>query len=556
MKCDEQQPVCKNCQRSKRRCYRGIRLNFTQYSIYSPTTAAPDPHDHPSSYRLLDQSITIASLYNNGIASYEPYMHLHSPNELRESDRQYERDINSSVAQSGNKSPSFEQDVAKTLWSPTNTANIDPYRRSSMPSNPVIASIQEQNPVYENVNLKDFLSDEQLNLTQLGEKFVSNLPPTGATMGKPQTELDAAELVSLIHEQKFYWLLDLLNGLNAWKLIITRYCLESPHTGDETIHDNEFLVRCLLTCSVNNDVADISDLLKEQSIRWSHIQFEVISAENLAQHETILISIAIFSLRALLRIQNRLPVENLTSTINGQINIFYQIISKYQALPQAQTQRLRTVPFVTTIQSITMLKYFLNKVADFGPIEKGSSSAKGTESESDSELTSTLTAGELVFLKNFYKNLDYSSSTYHLDIDPFVETKLDARKLRELIWYLIRTEHLAQNPDEELLELEYGQIFSREYSLPEKNGLSDIGDYEVEQAMVAEVIPQLVFPNEQGLAIYLVKEYINKRINASTPEMVLKANSNLSRIFGYIESSTMEASIKVKWTQNFSWMLH
>ena len=142
-----------------------------------------------------------------------------------------------------------------------------------------------------------------------------------------------------------------------------------------------------------------------------------------------------------------------------------------------------------------------------------------------------------------------------MDIDPFVESKLDARKLRELIWYLIRTEHLAQNPEEETEDLEYGQVFSNEYNLFDSLGVPEVSDYGVEQAITADIIPKLVLPNEQGLAIYLVKEYINKRINANTPEMVLKANTNLNRIFSYIESSTMESSLKLKWTQNFSWML-
>lgn len=547
MKCDEQQPVCKNCQRSKRKCYRGIRLNFTQYSIYSPSTTAPESHKPPTSYRLLDQSITIASLYNNGISPYEPYMHLHSHDELRESDRQYERDINTSIPTSStNKSPSYEEPA---LWTTSDVSARDPYRRSSMAANTVITSLQDRNPVYENVRLTDFLSDEQLNLTQSSQTLVSEAASTKSSLGVPKDDIDACELVSLIHEQKFYWLLDLLNGLNAWKLIITRYCLDTL-TVENDMYDNEFLVRCLLRCSIRDEVADISDLLNEQSSRWLRIQFEVLSPDNLAHHELILISIALLLLRALLRIQNRLHVENISGLIDGQINIFYRIITKYQTLPQAQSQRLRTVVLVTTVQSITMLKYFLHKLVDNGDNALQSKSEPGNEKHE-----AELTTGELIFLKSFYKDLDYSSSTFHMDIDPFVESKLDSRKLRELIWYLIRTEHLAQNPEEDTDDMEYGQVFSNEYNLFDSLGVPEVSDFGVEQAIIADIIPKLVLPNDQGIAIYLVKEYINKRVNANTPEMVLKANSNLNRIFSYIESSTMESSIKLKWTQNFSWML-
>ncbi len=130
-------------------------------------------------------------------------------------------------------------------------------------------------------------------------------------------DIDACELVSLIHEQKFYWLLDLLNGLNAWKLIITRYCLDALSVEND-IYDNEFLLRCLYRCSIRDEVSDISELLNEQSSRWSRIQFEVFSTDNLTQHELILISIALVLLRALLRIQNRLHVENISGLIDGQ----------------------------------------------------------------------------------------------------------------------------------------------------------------------------------------------------------------------------------------------
>lgn len=539
MKCDEQQPVCKNCQRSKRRCYRGIRLNFTQYSIYLPSPAAPVPLDPPAAYRLLDQSITIASLYNNGVSPYEPYMHLHSHDELRESDRQYERDINLSAPAA--RSPSYDQEPPKA-WNMDDSLMLDPYRRASMAANTVIASLRE-NPVYENVNLKDFLTDEQLDLTQSSHPLRAMAAETN-TGELLAADLNASELVSLIHGQKFYWLLDLVNGLNAWKLIITRYCLDSllkTHPGSS---DNDFLVRCLLGCSTSDD-SQIDGLLEEQASRWALLRYEPLGPETLNRYETILISVALMLLRSLLRIQHSLPVESVAQTLPRQTAIFYSIVTKYHALPQAQAHRLRTVVLVTTVQSVTMLKYFLNKLVEFGDSPGKDSVAK----ESD------LTAGELMFLKSFYKDLDYSSSTYHMDIDPFVESKLDARKLRELIWYLIRTEHLARNPDEDLEDLVFGEIFSNEYDLFSTPGLSGVPEYASDQAVV-EAIPKMVLPSEQGLAIYLVKEYINKCINANTPELVQRANTNLTRIFNCIECLTMEASLKLKWTQNFRWMLH
>lgn len=87
MKCDEQHPVCKNCIKLKRKCYRGIRLNFTQYTIYNPMAPPQPPHDEL--YRILDQLITIALLYKNGRRQYQPYLHLHTAQDLHDADQHY-----------------------------------------------------------------------------------------------------------------------------------------------------------------------------------------------------------------------------------------------------------------------------------------------------------------------------------------------------------------------------------------------------------------------------------------------------------------------------------
>ncbi|RCK57696.1 Adhesion and hyphal regulator 1 [Candida viswanathii] len=158
IKCDEQQPICKNCIKSNRKCYRGIRLNFTQYTFYDPDEHKPKNGDidqqqqHPSQqlvpshshsgtpsihfhplhhhhqqqqqplmpeprpirhrHRILDQSITIASLYDD-TRNYRPYLHLHSQADLRESDLQFQEDTyNSYISTSDRKSSSSSRSVA------------------------------------------------------------------------------------------------------------------------------------------------------------------------------------------------------------------------------------------------------------------------------------------------------------------------------------------------------------------------------------------------------------------------------------------------------------
>lgn len=86
MKCDEQLPVCQNCIKSQRKCYRGVRLNFIQYSFYDPKINEPY-----SQIQILDQSITIAKLYN-GKHFYKSYLKLHLPHDLITSDEIFQRD--------------------------------------------------------------------------------------------------------------------------------------------------------------------------------------------------------------------------------------------------------------------------------------------------------------------------------------------------------------------------------------------------------------------------------------------------------------------------------
>lgn len=101
MKCDEQLPVCQNCLTSKRKCIRGVRLNFTLYTFYDPKESMPDPSEAgpeslapmdlytaPRYFGFLDQSVAVSTLYENGKKAYRPYLHLHSEQDLAEAARQ------------------------------------------------------------------------------------------------------------------------------------------------------------------------------------------------------------------------------------------------------------------------------------------------------------------------------------------------------------------------------------------------------------------------------------------------------------------------------------
>ncbi|ROV98033.1 hypothetical protein VMCG_06983 [Cytospora schulzeri] len=67
LKCDEATPICLNCQKSNRKCERGVRLNFIDLKVEQPPVLLP-PVDWKVQFQ--DESRLIASEYVGGSARY------------------------------------------------------------------------------------------------------------------------------------------------------------------------------------------------------------------------------------------------------------------------------------------------------------------------------------------------------------------------------------------------------------------------------------------------------------------------------------------------------
>ncbi|KUI63509.1 Adhesion and hyphal regulator 1 [Cytospora mali] len=67
LKCDEAMPICLNCQKSNRKCERGVRLNFIDLKVEQPPVLLP-PVDWKVQFQ--DESRLIASEYVGGSARY------------------------------------------------------------------------------------------------------------------------------------------------------------------------------------------------------------------------------------------------------------------------------------------------------------------------------------------------------------------------------------------------------------------------------------------------------------------------------------------------------
>ncbi|ODQ66361.1 hypothetical protein NADFUDRAFT_69563 [Nadsonia fulvescens var. elongata DSM 6958] len=71
LKCDETFPICENCQKSQRDCYRGLKLKFTYTNVKEPKILLVDRDNY--SIKFMDESREIASNYLNCRESYIPY---------------------------------------------------------------------------------------------------------------------------------------------------------------------------------------------------------------------------------------------------------------------------------------------------------------------------------------------------------------------------------------------------------------------------------------------------------------------------------------------------
>lgn len=886
VKCDEQQPVCKNCIKSKRKCYRGIRLNFTQYTIYNPdqattstSTSTPllENHDHSETYhrhrhnqdsisdptlpssstfKLLDQSITIASLYENGRQSYEPYLHLHQPEELRESDLQYQKDLYCSF-------PAFSStSAAASLMSATSASNITPsissgftsnLSRHNLPidnkliSNPSSSQQQQhhqtlqhlqhpQHPqfhqrssanwpplpfgqfssnsnispsshlhnfeninndtILENYDITNFLLNDSSMSNTISRPNNNNETSTTASYNVPKSPLreppphtlsplilpqhqksstanestdtafnlnsipenernknindnpnrsrtqisdeitkfsiDINQFIHLIQNEKFYWILDLFNEMNIWKLIIPSYCLKMTEYNDNydklsknakcpnevnfaLSHDYasssnlakgyqesnqqqqyshtsqqrplsqhqhhhhqqqideielKLLINCLLSCSDQNKTKDISQILDQQLKQWYDIRNLEITSTNYSRFERLLISIVLIFLNFLHKFQCNIPVTEIHLVIlNNQIKIFNKLCTKFNSLSNSNLKKFKTVIFISSLHSVSILKYLVNKeikrlsikttlLSEDSQIHKKSKNESLSTNDDDSiedineELSYdlegpvnirnkdskqlySLSKFELININSCYKNLDFIQLSYKVDdtddessftpnlskhhpsasvtslsssasnsCSPSTmgqhqhlqnlensKPRSDASKLREYIWHLIKLDNEIETRADSINEFDYNfilqdtniiqtgeklqknenennssntEVSNKFESHPQPSQIRESNDKERQSSEESQIskqddtsqVTRTLLPNERGIAINIIREYITKLINHENHDIKTRCNTRMKDIFDIVETSMIDADIKDQLSRNFKWVLH
>lgn len=413
MKCDEQLPVCQNCIKSQRKCYRGVRLNFIQYSFYNPNL----PWDRSMNFHILDQSITIANLYD-GRKYYKSYLHLHSPHDLIYSDEIFKLDCENSGPQN-NEDNNFELPNSNSnvgtprlkSSSARNTPKLSSKNSSKPPSKLHSRNISRTISQEPDITKEDLIQGDQLikspmvdvddvmqmnlsisrpattidhatfteelmNTFQISEEHASvpsggdfniqnfllkpkfeiipeNLSSSKVIFDNPNFEFNIESFIRVVENDKFYWILDLFNEFNIWKSMVPSYCMKLVNQENSLI-SNTFLVNCLLNCCQSNLNDDLSfdNSLDAQLKYYEVIINSELNNENFFSFEVIFISVTL-NLLVLLNRLNEFSEEFFNDSMNVQkfILILYNQLRIFDKL----IYKLFKLSYSTTMENKSMI---------------------------------------------------------------------------------------------------------------------------------------------------------------------------------------------------------
>lgn len=530
MKCDEQLPVCQNCTNSKRKCYRGIRLNFNQYTIYDPKdTASAELFAVPRYFRIIDQSITILSLYTKGKDRYKRYLHLHSPGDLKEAARHFHRDTY-------NLHPLPEEEY--------NFPHEKPYIELVPGPVPVQewqfvdhanASFKE-NVILENYDIKNVLMNPEGYATEGAAISVDRLPRRNLDVLPENTvsSIDVYRFIDLLQDRKYYWVLDLFNEINCWKMIVPNYCMKLAQDPEENA---TFLLDCLLACSDDAPMASLMANAKEQLLHWREFDFRDVKPHTIREFEIVLVSVVLTLLSLLLRATRRDFVFNddFKILLTNQGKLFQKIVVRYTRMAEVKFRQMkRSTLTVCSFQAVVILRFLLKM-----QLRKVGMHYTPTAGEFDALLSSisydaphepnlgeffTFTAFEMGHLNTGFYDLDLVQLDAKLVPDRGVAS--DSQKLRARFWDVVKLNYLQENPEANL-------TLASQHTPPH----GDVGR-------------TTLIPNDKCIALNLVVLFLSKMQNTAMSEAT---SAKLHEIFQKINASSISRDIKGQWNAHFGW---
>lgn len=577
MKCDEQHPVCKNCIKLKRKCYRGIRLNFTQYTIYNPMAPPQPPHDEL--YRILDQLITIALLYKNGRRQYQPYLHLHTAQDLHDADQHYnDAHLPEILAPPPLVGPLLA--ARDILWWDSNSRaattgpSMAPMAASmapqmalhALPLAPLapLAPMPHYDLAGEAGAPRDPLIGENYAITL---ELLKPLPrPRVPVLGLELAHQALAEgrnvfdYINLVELERYAWLLDLFNEMEVWGHQVPHYCLQQ-HQGDDG-QAEPFLFDALLHCLaklVQNVLAIQShqlrlfqqlhmhpppppaplELLVHHDLERDICQLQ--SARSFDKKVTDLVLLIALVLLSLVRKPVLLPSDCALAFNQGRL---YDLCVGLIPVPASLTI------MVSCIQLVLILKFFITKKFGMPPMAPGGAIADPASVRMDHAVPEgalfTLSDYEIGHLNLGFALAAFDQLNHHYQ--PDASQLLDLAKLRRILWQVIKADHLAHYPAELLkVDLEEPQEL---FDQPQNNfdmpaALLRIDEY---------YPPPLLLLNTRGIAINLLREHSHALGHPHNPAIINNCRYRCQFIFRMIDELLMDPEVKRLWVANFSWI--
>lgn len=517
MKCDEQLPVCQNCINSKRKCYRGIRLNFTQYTIYDPKEHAPsDFNARPRFFRILDQLVTISKLYADGRLRYRPYLHLHLAAELAEADRHFHQDSYVPVEER-RPLPHF----------PDTTL---PFLDMEWLDHP---SPFGENVILENYDIKNVLMQPYP---------VDSYSPVLETLKTRQQSQDTIPLSAMfvdargyiaLQRSRFYWVLDLFNEINVWKVLVPSYCVRFVQEADEPC--SSFLMDCLLGTEYLPVLA-LHNAQQQLSL-WQQIESRELKPLNYRAFERVLISVVLMLLGLLFR-TTQLNFDydpHFRMLLANQGRLFRKLVFAYARLPDNKARRNKTsVLTIASIQAVGVLRFFLKmqlgrhptfgyaETPDYALLAPISYDMAGDADVGD---FFTITDFELGLLRNNFRTLDMVQLDAKHSM-PDARVASDSSKLRMCMWNVIKLDYLQNHPMANLA--------------------ADRGFATASLAGTTALIP-----NDKCLALLILALYAYKLQGAPYEATTAK----LHEIFHKISTLALAPDIKAQWSAHFAWTI-
>ncbi|CAK9439143.1 uncharacterized protein LODBEIA_P33670 [Lodderomyces beijingensis] len=588
IKCDEQQPICKNCIRSNRHCFRGVRLNFTQYTFYNPeeneascsssssstststSTSSSASTPKRQNYRILDQSITIASLYNH-LNRYSPYLHLHKAEDLRESDLQFQDDTYNAYSSTPPKSTSIltttsaiagragttstSATSATTTGTGTNSEqlmrmhshpasgaavskNVGTQFLSHLPSStsgfattPTVDAIGSISyPVHQQLpNAADFPPS---SMQETSAVAAANAASHGYPRYQPvPVSLPSypRQLVETMTREKVFWLLDLTSDSNIWSTQISTMCL------NET---DQFYLDCLLASSsyVNPDYITLGN---SQFQKWTEVENAPLASSSIASVEKLLVSVCLI----LHSIYSKIPRSRLgeyhKTIINNQFGLFGRLVNKIYS--SIYNNKNNSSTLVTSLQNITYLRFYINKLYDLSYLATKRTLEVSTDNilastpsqEPDLENALKMTQFEIEMINTGYQAVD-PEATAAAAVIPQPSSHSETRKLKELYWCIIKADYLTNHPAE---SGKFTSNFSYTFeNIPSPDSQVPLFD----NALVARKFLQ---------AFTFKLLYINDL------EVIRRSNREILDLFALINGSLLASSAKSQWTRSFEWTL-